>query len=59
MAVDLCQKRDLLSVAEQVGIGYTTLERWYYQWAPNLFRICERYMPFRHQKREKKPSVNG
>lgn len=34
MAVDLCQKRDLLSVAQQLGIGYTTLERWYYQLAP-------------------------
>lgn len=36
MAVDMCQKRDLLSVSKQLGISYTTLERWYYQLAPQL-----------------------
>lgn len=33
MAVELCEKRDLLSVAKQLSISYTTLERRYYQLA--------------------------
>ncbi|WP_432774250.1 ISL3 family transposase [Brevibacillus gelatini] len=34
MAVDMCRSRDLLSVAKQLSVAYSTLERWYYQLAP-------------------------
>lgn len=34
MAVDMCRGRDLLSVAKQLSVAYSTLERWYYQLAP-------------------------
>lgn len=31
MSVNRCKNRDLLSVSKELGVCYTTLERWYYQ----------------------------
>lgn len=34
MCVEMCRSRDIQSVSKYVGVTYTTLERWYYQSAP-------------------------
>jgi transposase len=34
MCVERCLKRDLKSVSDEIGVAYTTLERWFYEDAP-------------------------
>ena len=36
MAVQMCKGRDLLSVARELQLPYTTLERWFYKRAPSM-----------------------